>query len=132
MPQTKRKGKIMASRNFNRKQALEKEVKEIYAKLTFGASGAVTLTEGYGVASVSKAGTGEYLVTFQDAYVSLKFVEGILLKSTGEDIRIQLKEEDVNGAKTLSFYTLTGASATNPSSGAVMYLKFDLKNTDVV
>ena len=68
----------------------------------------------------------------QDKYVSLKFVEGILLKSTGEDIRIQLKSEDVNGAKTIAIYTLAGSSATNPSNGAVMYLKFDLKNTDVV
>lgn len=122
----------MASRNFNRKQALEREIKEIYCKLTFGSSGAVTLTEGYGVASASKTGTGDYLITLQDKYVSLKFVEGILLKSTGEDIRVQLKSEDVNGAKTIAIYTLTGASATNPSSGAVMYLKFDLKNTDVV
>lgn len=122
----------MASRSFNRAQALEKEIKSIFCKLTFGASGAVTLTEGYGVASAAKSGTGDYLITLQDKYVSLKFVEGILLKSTGEDIRIQLKSEDVNGAKTIAIYTLAGSSATNPSSGAVMYLKFDLKNTDVV
>lgn len=121
----------MASRNFNRKQALEKEVKELYAKFTFGSSGAVTLTTGHGIASVAKSGTGDYLVTLQDAYVSLKFVEGIFLKSTGEDIRIQLKEEAVS-SKTFSFLTLTGSSATNPSSGAVLYLKIELKNTTAV
>lgn len=122
----------MASRTFNRKQALEKEVKEIYAKLTFGSSGAVTLTTGYGVASASKTGTGDYRITLSDKYVSLKFVEGIFLKSSAEDIRIQLKAEDVASAKTIDILTLTGSSATNPSSGAVLYLKFDLKNTTVI
>lgn len=122
----------MASRSFNRKQSLEREIKEVYCKLTFGSSGAVTLTEGYGVASAEKSDTGDYLITLSDQYVSLKFVEGIFLKSTAEDIRIQLKAEDVDSAKTISILTLTGSSATNPSSGAVLYLKFDLKNTSAV
>lgn len=122
----------MASRNFNRKQALEKEIKELYAVLTFGSSGAVTLTTGYGIASVAKSDTGEYLVTLDDKYVSLKMFDAILLKSSGEDIRVQLKEEAVASDKTLSFFTLTGSSATNPSSGAVLLVKIELKNTTVV
>jgi hypothetical protein len=126
------KGPVMASRNFNRKQALENEIKEIYAKLTFGSSGAVTLTTGHGVASASKTGTGDYRITLSDAYVSLKMVEGTFLKSSAEDIRVQLKSEDVASGKTIDILTLTGASATNPSSGAVLFLKFELKNSTVV
>jgi hypothetical protein len=103
----------MASRNFNRKQALEKEIKEIYALLTFGGSGAVTLTTGHGVASATKTDTGDYRITLQD-------------------IRVQVKAEDVASAKTIDILTLTGASATNPSSGAKLLLKFELKNTTVV
>lgn len=122
----------MASRNFNRKQALEKEIKEIYALLTFGSSGAVTLTTGHGVASAAKSGTGDYLITLQDRYVSLKMVEGTFLSSSAEDIRVQVKAEDVASAKTISILTLTGASATNPASGTKLYLKFELKNTTVV
>lgn len=121
----------MANRNFNRKQALEKEVKELYAKLTFGGAGAVTLTEGVGIASVAKSATGDYLVTLQDAYVKILQFEGILLKSTAEDIRVQVKAESVASAKTVSFFTLTGASPTNPSSGAIIYLKLELKNSTV-
>lgn len=121
----------MASRNFNRKQALEKEVKEIYAKLTFGSSGAVTLTEGVGVASAAKSATGDYLITLQDSYNSLKFVEGVFLSSSAEDIRIQIKAQAVSTSKTVSIFTLTGASATNPASGTVLYVKFDLKNSSV-
>lgn len=122
----------MASRSFNRKQALEKEIKTLYAKLTFGSSGAVTLTSGVGIASVAKSDTGDYLITLQDKYVALKNVEGTLLKSTGEDIRVQLKAEAVASSKTLSIFTLAGSSATNPSSGAVLFLKIELKNTTAV
>lgn len=122
----------MASRNFNRKQALEKQCKELYAKLTFGASGAVTMTTGYGITSVTKSNTGDYQILLADKYVSLKYFDGILLKSTGEDIRVQVKAQDVVSAKTIDFYTLTGANATNPSSGAVMFIKIELKDTSAV
>lgn len=122
----------MANRNFNRKQALEKEIKEIYALLTFGSSGAVTLTSGVGVSSVVKNATGDYTITLQDKYNSLKFLEGILLKSVAEDIRIQLYANNVASTGAVSFYTLTGAVATNPSSGATMYIKFELKNSSVI
>jgi len=121
----------MANRNFNRKQALEKEVKEIYAKLTFGSSGAVTLTSGLGVASAVKSATGDYLITLEDSYVKLMAVQGVFLSSTAEDIRVQVKAESVTSAKTISIYTLTGASATNPASGTVLLLKFELKNSTV-
>ena len=122
----------MASRNFNRKQALEKQCKELYAKLTFGSSGAVTLTTGYGIASVTKSATGDYKITLSDKYVSLKYFDAVLLKSSGEDIRVQLKAESVNSAKTIDFYTLTGSSATNPSSGSALLIKLELKNTSAV
>lgn len=122
----------MASRNFNKKQALEKEIKTLYAKVTIGAAGSPTLTSGVGISSIARSAQGDYLITLQDKYVSLKCVEGILLKSTGEDIRVQLKAEAVASAATLSIFTLTGANATDPSSGAILFLKIELKNTSAV
>ncbi len=121
----------MASRNFNRKQALEKEVKELYALVSVAGSGAPTLTTGYGIASITRTSAGLYQLTLQDKYSSLKFLEGILLKSSGEDIRFQLKAEDVDGAKTIDFFTLAAAVATDPSSGSKMYLKIEVKNSSV-
>lgn len=123
----------MANRSFNRRQSLEKECKDLYCKISIGASGAPTLVSGarYGIASISRTSAGLYVLTLQDKYVSLKFFEGIFLSSSAQDIRIQLKEEDVDGAKTITFFTLTGASATDPSSGQVMLLKIEVKNTSV-
>jgi hypothetical protein len=129
-PQTKRRP-ILANRNFNRKQALEKEVKDLFAKITFGASGAPTLTTGYGIASIVRDEAGTYTLTLADKYVSFKHASGTFLKSSAEDIRLQLTDEDVSTDKTVEFKTLTGASATDPSSGAGLFLQIVVKNTTV-
>lgn len=123
----------MASRSFNRKQALEKEVKEIYALITFGASGAPTLTTGFGVTSIARNSQGDYTLVLDSRFSSLKNVSGTFIKTTGEDIRIQLKSETVNAStKAVNFFTLTGASATDPSNGAKLMLKIEVKNTSVL
>ena len=124
----------MASRSFNRKQALEKEVKEIFALITFGASGAPTLTTGYGITSITRNSQGDYTIVLDSKFPSFKNFSGTFLKSTGEDIRVQLKSETVSSAttKAVNFFTLTGASATDPSSGAKLYLKIEVKNTSVL
>jgi hypothetical protein len=122
----------LAARSWNRRQALEKEVKDLYAKITIGSSGACTLTTGYGCASIVKNGTGDYTLTLSDKYTSLKFFAGTLIKSSAEDINVQMYSEGVASDKTIRFLTLTGASATNPSSGAVLLLKIEVKNTSAV
>lgn len=121
----------MANRNFNRKQALEKEVKEIYAKITHGSSGAPTLTTGVGISSITRNTTGDYTLVLQDKYNSLKMAEATLIKSSGEDIRMQIKSETVSSNGTINYLTLTGSSATDPSSGSILLLKFELKNSSV-
>lgn len=121
----------MANRGFNRKQALEKEVKELFVLLTFGSSGAVTMTKGVGIASVSKTSTGLYKITLQDKYVSLKSVSGTFESTSAEDIRVQVKDETVSTTKIINIFTLTGASETSPASGTKLYVKIEVKNTSV-
>lgn len=121
----------MANRSFNRKQSLEKEVKEIYCSISFGSSGAPTLVSRYGIASITRNSAGDYTLVLQDNFVSLKFVEGTFLSSTAQDIRLQLKSETVASTKQINFFTLTGASATDPSSGQKLFLKIEVKNTTV-
>lgn len=122
----------MANRNFNRKQALEKEVKDLYAEVAIGASGAPTLTSSVGIASIAKNSTGDYTLTLQDAYNSLKFAQIMFLDSSAQDIRAQLKAEDVAGDKTIDFLTLTAATPTHPASGQVLLIKLELKNSSAV
>jgi hypothetical protein len=122
----------MADRNFNRKQALEREVKNLFAKVTIGSSGAPTLTTGYGFASISRTSTGLYVLTLQDKYASLKAVNIIHMSTSAEDLNPQVKSEDVVGAKTITFFTLAGGSVADPASGDVLLISVALKNTTVI
>lgn len=123
----------MANRTFNDAQALEKEVKTLFAKITIGASGAPTLTNpgSLGIASVARTSAGLYKITLSDAYPTLLSVKGIVLSATAEDNTFQVKAEDVNGVKTIDLFTLTGGVATDPASGDVLLLEIALKNTTV-
>lgn len=122
----------MANRTFNRKQALEKEVKELYANVAIGSSGAPTLTTGYGIASVIRVSQGLYRFTLSDQYASLKHVEAIILESTARDHTFQIKLETVASTKLVELFVLTAGSVADPASGAKLLVKFDLKNTTVV
>lgn len=121
----------MANRNFNRYQALEKEVKAIYADVAIGASGAPTLTAGLGVASIEKNDTGDYTVTLQDAYNRLMSMSIQHGAAAAEDLTFQLVAEDVDGAKTVNFLCLTAGTETDPSDGSRLLIKFELKNSSV-
>lgn len=121
----------MASRNFSRKQSLEKEVKEIYARVNIGASGAPTLQDGLGVASITRDSAGVYILTLEDKYTRLMHLDVKQLVAAAQDLNIQLEAQDVSSAKTVTFRCIAGAVETDPADGSVLYIKLDLKNTSV-
>lgn len=92
-----------------------------------GGDMSVSFSSKYGVASISRNGVGTWDLVLEDKYYSLKGFKGIVLKTSEEDLRFNLKSESVT-SKALSFLTLTGASATDPSHGLVFFLRMDLKN----
>jgi hypothetical protein len=122
----------MANRNYNRKQALEKEVKEIYLDVAIGSSGAPTLTKGLGVASISRSSTGLYVITLQDAYMRLMAAQVSILSASAQDIAAQLQAESVASAKTITFRTqVAAATVADPSSGSRILIRLDLKNSSI-
>ncbi len=122
----------MANRNFNRRQSLEKEVKDLYLKVSIGATGAPTISSGYGIASIARNAAGDYTITLSDKYASLKHFEVTHLSSSAQDLNFQLHSEDVASAKTIRFLCLTGATATEVASGKVLFVKIEVKNTNLV
>lgn len=95
---------------------------------TFSGGVAPSIATGHGFSSIALNSTGDYTLTLSDRYNSLKMCRAKLLSSTATDIRFQLKAETVATDKTISFYTLTGATKTNPPAGSTIVLKMDLKN----
>lgn len=82
----------------------------------------------YGVSSITRSAVGTFDVVLEDKYYAVKAMKAIIIKSSGEDLRFQLKSQSIT-SKALSFFTLTGASATDPSDGLQFLMRFDLKNT---
>lgn len=121
----------MANRNFNRKQALEKEVKELYADIAIGGTGAPTLTYGVGIASVTRDSAGVYIVTLQDAYMRLMALQVTNVAASAQDLTFAVETESVASAKTIQFRCLTGATETDPASGSRLLVQINLKNSSV-
>lgn len=123
----------MANRNFNRFQSLEKEIKAIYVLATVGAAGAITLdaANSKGVASITKAATGRYQITLQDKYNSLVHADVSILSSAAQDLVPQLVSEAVSTAKTVTFRTNAAGVEADPTSGSVLRIRLDLKNSSV-
>ena len=122
----------MANRNYNRKQALEREVKEIYAEVAIAGSGAPTLTRGTGVASVTRDSAGVYVLTLQDKYTRLMHASVTQLVAAAQDLNTQLEAEDVASAKTVTFRCVEAGVETDPDSGSVLYVSLQLKNSSVI
>lgn len=123
----------MANRRFQRKQSLDKEVKDLFLEVSFGATGAPTIVNGLGISSIARSAQGDYLITLEDKYYGgLKFVQGILLDAAAEDIHFQVKEEAIASAGTISIFTIAAATATDPSDGSKAYFQFVLKNNTIL
>jgi hypothetical protein len=119
----------MASRNFGRYQALEKEVKSLFADVAIGATGAPTLTKGLGVASIARTATGDYTITLDDKYVRLMHVSIMQVEADDEDLTFQVSSEDVDGAKTIGIICKAAATPADPSNGSRLLIRIDLKNS---
>ena len=129
----------MANRDFKNFQAAEREVKRLYLKATIGATGAPTLVaaDSLGIKTITRTTTGDYTVTFgtpsgaTEKYNKLFWADGKVLDPAAEDIRVQIDTDTVSSAGTMTFYTVTGGSAADPTNGATLLMVFDVKNSSV-
>jgi hypothetical protein len=109
----------MANRNFNRLQALEKEVKKLYVKISTDGSGDVTAIDGLGVESVSHS-SDVYTITLQDKYNSFKAISAmssVAANFTVDASSFSSKEIDLE------------ASVTQASTD--IYVEISVKNTNI-
>lgn len=127
----------MANRRFNQfRYSLENAMCDIYAKVAIGAAGAPTLdvAKSKGVASIVRDSAGLYTVTLSDAYVDLFMVQATVELASGSPASelAVVRAYDVSGAKTIQIGFLNGSfAATDIANGAVLKLKFELKNSRV-
>lgn len=105
-------------------------MKRVQGKCTFG-SGAIG-TSSISGATMTRSTNGTYTVTTDDAFYRLKSASIVFNanSATPVDLVPQLYSVDAQ-AKSLKFKLLTGTVATDPSSGAEVYVEFGFSDTEL-
>lgn len=114
----------------------EKEVGDIYGCITVGASGAVSLTQGAGVKSVTKLATaGQYEIATAATYSRLLAASASVVNSSVTSVAaVQVLEAPAtyqaefkaDGKIILQCLDFAGA-AVNPASGAKIMFKLEVR-----
>jgi hypothetical protein len=129
--------KKMANRyGYQFSQTLEKKVVNLYAKVTFGASGAPTLSavNSKGIVSVTRNSAGIYTFVFGtkagmlDVYNKLLCVRHVLNSGSSAPASpaLYVKADSVatSGTCSLQIVMNSAGTATDPASGEIGYFNF--------
>lgn len=110
----------------------EDGVTSIFAKLTIGASGAVSSAKGLGLTSIVKnAGTGDYTITLDRKYYALLGVRSNVINASPSGVAFSVVGEAVQSAGTIAIITNSAGVAANPASGTVILIEIILKDSKV-
>lgn len=121
----------MAGRNFVQQQALERDIKELYLKISSDGAGNFTVLSGTGIYSIAKTGVGTIRVYLEDKYPALRAFNAIIIDATERDFDFQIKAHDVaptSGRASIDIFTLSSGAETDLPTCDCMF-EFILKNT---
>lgn len=126
----------MANRWFDQfRFSLEKNVVELYLKVSIGGSGAPTMdsTQSKGITSITRNSAGDYTVVMQDNYYRLLDFSVNQQNATGIPNApvVGLKANSVTSG-SFEFVTSVGGVATDPSSGNTLYIRVALSNSSAI
>jgi hypothetical protein len=128
----------MADRAFGTNRASnEKKVVDLFAYITFGSSGAPTLsaTKSKMIKSISRTSTGLYVLTLSDYYTRMLGVQGHFVVASGVPAAPFIFEVSFTSNSILTFQTnaASGTSgalqAADPGSGEILKLAISLSNS---
>lgn len=85
-----------------------------------------------GFASIVRNVDGDYTLTLQDAYDSIKYIKAIVKSSTAQDLICQLQSQTVSNSASPQIRILmnNGTSQQQVNNGTIL-LKIELKNSSV-
>lgn len=125
----------MANRRmFQMRYSLQRDIVDLYCKMTIGAAGAPTpsTTDAKGIASVVRNSAGKYTITLQDNYAALLGCEVAVMNSTiSAAPGAVILSETVSSASTPSVVIQTLApagTAVDPDNGATVMVHIVLRN----
>lgn len=119
------------SRLFQFAYSYERDLVRIPLKITIGATGAPTITNGKGLTSITRNAAGKYTLVLKDVYNLLMGVDAVFISSTSAPAApaVNIVSETVNSTKTVVIQCRDiAAAATDPASGEVMMLEIVCRN----
>ena len=115
---------------------LEKSVVKLFGSMTIGASGAVTSSQGGGIASVDESGTGTYTITLADKWSRLLNISIVPVGTSASTVfqwRVDKSVSDAQSdilAKTIVLQAADAAGAdVEPASGEVFLFEITVRNS---
>ena len=119
----------MSNQVFHNPQTIERASKRLHLEIAIGASGAPTLNRALGVTSITRASAGVYNLVLPkfNRFLGAEFMQFL---ATVEDSSFQITAVNAS-AGTLSFMTKVAGVAADLTSGSVLFLDLQYKNTVV-
>lgn len=115
----------MASRLFQFRYSYERDLCDIYAKISIGAAGAPTLVNSKGIVSMTRNSAGNYTIVLKDQFYLFMSAGASFLNATAPAAPgMYVVSEQVNSTTSPSLIVQFNAagSATDPGSGELMLL----------
>lgn len=119
----------MSNNIFHNPQSIERSIKKMHLIVAIGAAGAPTITRGISITSITRTGAGLYTVVLPkfNKFMSAHFQQVL---ATVEDSTFQVTAHSA-AAGTFSFMTKIAGVAADLTSGSVIYIDLEYKNTVV-
>lgn len=123
----------MASSLFQFDYFYERDVVNVIAKITIGATGAPTLTQAKGIASITRNSAGNYTVALKDrAYLFLGMSCNFLVAAAAAPAApiVTVVSETVNSsspAVVIQCFDADTPAATDPAEGEIMLLQLQVR-----
>jgi hypothetical protein len=126
----------MANRRLEQfRLSAEKQVVDLYAVVTIGATGEPTLTRAKNVASIARNSAGQYTIVLDDVYNQLIGIDVMFYAGTSAAAApmVVLESNSISTTKTfiIQCRAIDNSTATDPADGEIMYLHIALRNSSI-
>ena len=123
---------MAGSRLFQFRYSYERDLVDIFAKVTYGSSGAPTLSQAKGVVSITRDSAGKYTLVLKDNFYLFMNMQNTQVVSSGVPAApiFHVVSETVNATtKNIVIQFLSDASvATDPASGEISLFHITCRN----
>lgn len=123
------------SNRFQFRTAYQRDLVDIFARVSFGASGAPTLQEGKGISSIVRLSAGLYEIRLREGFAGVMMVAASPLMASGSPASPIMVVREISQSNSLTspririeFQNAAGA-ATDPASGSLRLIHIITKNT---